>query len=44
MTLALKEKLREGSDEVGKFRMYGGELVFCREVAELKVCLKAQQT
>lgn len=44
VTLALKEKLMEGSDKVGKFRMYGSELVFCRKVAELKVWLKAQQT
>lgn len=28
MTLALKEKLMEGSDKVGKLRTYGGELDF----------------
>lgn len=44
MALALKEKLMGGSDKVGEFRMHGGELLFCREVNELKVWLKAQQT
>lgn len=42
MTLPLKEKLMEGSDKAEKFRMYGGELVFCRGVTELKAWLKTQ--
>lgn len=40
MKLPLKEKLMGGSDKVGKFRMFGGELVFCRGVTELKAWLK----
>lgn len=44
MTLALKVKIMGRSDKAGKFKMYENALVFCREVAELKVWLKAQRT